>query len=59
MLGLRDILLPTMEIGLEDIHWYKKEVPEVIVSVVRNLQSCTELMGLYRLYRPVHKSCGL
>ena len=27
--------------------------------VVRHLQSCTELMSLYRLYRSVHKSCGL
>ena len=29
MSGLRDILLPTMEIGLEDVYWYQKEVPEV------------------------------
>jgi len=24
MSGLRDILLPTMEIGLEDVYWYRK-----------------------------------
>jgi len=29
MSGLRDILLPTTEIGPEDVYWYRKEVPEV------------------------------
>jgi len=29
MLGLRDVLLPTTEMGLEDLYWSQKELPEV------------------------------
>ena len=32
MSGLRDVLLPTMEMGLEDLYWSQKELPEVWLS---------------------------
>ena len=29
MSGLRDVLLPTTEMGLQDLYWSQKELPEV------------------------------